>query len=284
MNHPQKWRDTTDPWQLPFRNFTLTEVIGYPHAGNDVFQVKGIFQGNPTDAYIKVARQTGADIDNEINTIRLLNCPLAPEILDCDEHGHHFLVTAAKQGERLSVILKDKPGTASLTYLFEYGYTLGWLHNQTGNFPKVKDRRFFHIPDKFFFTSNSIEFVYNYLVINQPKTINCCFCHGDFHYANLLWHDHHLSAILDFELSGMGSKEFDIAWALIRRPGQNFLHSKTEIERFLDGYTAVNTCTPEYVAYYMILIYAYFYQIGKDDPEYRKYIMKVFHEVCLRNA
>lgn len=40
------------------------ELIGYPHAGNDVFHVKGIYQQEEIEAYIKVARQLGADIEN----------------------------------------------------------------------------------------------------------------------------------------------------------------------------------------------------------------------------
>ena len=43
MKHPEKWRETADPFQLPFRRFILKEVLGYPHAGNDVFQVTGIY-------------------------------------------------------------------------------------------------------------------------------------------------------------------------------------------------------------------------------------------------
>ncbi|MGN1020319.1 MAG: hypothetical protein ACI4O7_08075 [Aristaeellaceae bacterium] len=37
--HPEKWRETADPFQLPYRRFRVTEVLGYPHAGNDVFHV-----------------------------------------------------------------------------------------------------------------------------------------------------------------------------------------------------------------------------------------------------
>lgn len=33
MTHPAKWRETADPFQLPYRRFRLTEVLGYPHAG-----------------------------------------------------------------------------------------------------------------------------------------------------------------------------------------------------------------------------------------------------------
>lgn len=200
MKHPEKWRDTEDPYSLPYKNFSLLEVIGYPHAGNDVFQVKGIYNQQEVEAYIKVARQLGADIENEINIISAINCKLAPSIIDYDEEKKHFCVSLAKQGDRLSTIVGDNFNYVSLDYLYEYGQTLAKLHETGGTFPEVKDRRFFHIPEKQYFSELNIEFVYEYLISNQPQIINKCFCHGDFHYANILWQEKHISAILDFEL------------------------------------------------------------------------------------
>lgn len=66
------------------------------HAGNDVFYVKGIYQQEQIEAYIKVARQSGADIENEINTIAAIHCELAPTIIDCDDEKKHFCVSVAK--------------------------------------------------------------------------------------------------------------------------------------------------------------------------------------------
>lgn len=157
---------------------------------------------------------------------------------------------------------------------------LARLHAQKGNFPDVKDRRFFHIPDQQWFQEQDLMFVYNYLTSNQPATVSKCFCHGDFHYANLLWQDKHISAILDFELSGWGNKEFDIAWALILRPGQRFLNTEKEISLFIDGYLSVGSCNWDYVKYYMVLIYSYFYRIGRTDAAYQPYIKKVFLDYC----
>ena len=148
MNHPQKWRDTVDPWSLPFQQFILTEVIGYPHAGNDVFHVKGRYQGTETEAYIKVARQKGADLANEAHTLMQLQHPLAPQILDFDEQDHRFLITAAKQGERLSTILSNDQSASSLDYLYEYGNALAQLHGSTGDFAPVNDRRIFQIQER----------------------------------------------------------------------------------------------------------------------------------------
>lgn len=45
MKHPDKWRDNIDPFSLPYKAFKPTEILGYPHAGNDVFHAKGLFDG-----------------------------------------------------------------------------------------------------------------------------------------------------------------------------------------------------------------------------------------------
>ncbi len=282
MKHPEKWRDTVDPYELPYRNFRLTEVMGYPHAGNDVFHVKGIYQQKEIEAYIKVARQLGADIENEINIIEHIDCELTPSIIDYDEERKYFVVSVAKPGERLSAIVGDNSNRDSLVYLFEYGQTLAELHAQEGKFADVKDRRFFHIPGKDYFAELNIEFVYDYLLANQPNTVTKCFCHGDFHYANILWENKHISAILDWELSGWGNKEFDIAWALILRPGQKFMNTEEELSLFVDGYLSVGNCNLDYVNYYMVLIYSYFYKIGRNDEAYQTYIKDFFDSLLKR--
>lgn len=279
MKHPEKWRETINPFELPYQNFTLTEVMGYPHAGNDVFQAKGIYENREVEVYIKAARQTSADILNEIRTINGLHNPLTPQIIDYDCKKEQFIVTLAKNGERLSMIVGDNSAGTALDYMYEYGQTLAKLHGAKGEFVAVKDRKFFHIPDKTYF-DESLLFVYEYLIANEPKGICTCFCHGDFHYANILWENRHISAILDFELSGIGNKEFDIAWALILRPGQKFLNTKEELDLFLEGYVSFGTYQWESVKYYMVLIYTYFYKIGSEDSEYRMYIMNVFNEWC----
>ena len=280
MKHPDKWRDTIDPFKLPYKNFKLLEVLGYPHAGNDVFQAKGIHNKEELEVFIKVARQKGADIENEINVINLLNSSLAPQIIDFDLGETPFVVTVAKRGERLSTILGDNKGLESMEYLFEYGQVLAKLHSITGEFKAVKDRKFFYVPEQNYFKENNLQFVYKYLIEKAPLEKNYCFCHGDFHYANVLWEDKHISAILDFELAGIGNREFDIAWAIIRRPGQTFLVKEEEEQRFLEGYLSIGNYCEEKIKYYMVLVYTYFYQIGIKNEEYTSYVLKVFQQLC----
>lgn len=105
MKHPDKWRETADPFALPYKHFSLTEILGYPHAGNDVFHVRGRYQNKETEAYIKVARQSGADLENEIKVIRTLKHPLTPTILDFDEENYRFVVTGQNKGNDCRLLL-----------------------------------------------------------------------------------------------------------------------------------------------------------------------------------
>ena len=271
MMFPNKWRETIDPFTLNFKNFILKEILGYPHAGNDVFYVKGIYNNEETYAFIKVNRQKGADVKNDIEVLNKINLDNTPIIIDYDKEMT-FRVSIALTGERLTQILRDNTNLESLEYLEKYGKKLGEIHLITGDFNNVKDRRFFHIPSKEYFEENGLDLsIYEYLNSNKPEVINYCFCHGDFHYANILWENKHISGILDFELAGIGNKEFDIAWAIILRQGQKFLRDSIEIETFLKGYKSINSCNYNYVKYYMILIYVWFYEFS--DEEHKKVIL-----------
>lgn len=272
LKFPQKWRETVDPFGLPYTRFSLTEVLGYPHAGNDVFYARGVVDGKEEKVFIKVNRQAGADVRNEVEVLARLNHDNLPKIVDYDKEMT-FRVSVALEGERLSSILGDNEGLQSMAYMQEYGRTLAELHLSKGEFASVKDRRFFHVPTKEQFEKLGIDLsVREFLLTNVPERVNECFCHGDFHYANVLWKDGKLSGILDFELSGWGNREFDIAWAIIRRPGQSFLTEEVEIDAFLRGYRTLNECNERYVRYYMVQIYCWFTANG--DEEYCEFVKK----------
>lgn len=279
FKHPDKWRNTIDPFTLNYHNFRLTEVIGYPHAGNDVFHVKGIYNSEEITAYIKVARQKGAAIENEVAIMRQFDLPIIPHILDADFSEHPFSITSDMPGLRLSNIVGYNDDLASLEYMEEYGETLGKIHNSKVSANPVADRRFFHIPAGEMLDKLDLHFLKAYFA-NKPTEIATVFCHGDFHYANLLWSDHHISGILDFELSGYGNRDFDIAWSLIRRPGQRFLKTDQEQNLFLSGYAKHGEYNISNIHYYMAQIYVYFMNSCSDDEEYCKYIREWLLENC----
>ena len=277
MNFPKKWRETIDPYKLKFKNFELLEVLGYPHAGNDVFYAKGIYKGNEVFVFIKVNRQNGADVKNEVETLNKINLDNTPIVIDYDDEMT-YRVSIALPGERLSVISKQIPNHELLNYLKTYGETLARIHLINREFNHVKDRKFFHIPSKEYFEKQNINMeVYHYLVSSKPKEITYCFVHGDFHYANVLWQDKKISGLLDFELSGYGNKEFDIAWAITVRPSQEFLKEQQEIDSFISGYKTIGECNLEYIKYYMVLIYSWFYELG--GPKYKDFVATKMYEM-----
>ncbi len=279
FRQPEKWRDTIDPFSLNFHSFRLLEVLGYPHAGNDVFHVRGVYQNEEITAYIKAARQKGAAIENEVDIINKIHHPVIPRILDADLGEHPFSVTSDMPGLRLSVIAGSNEDMISLEYMEEYGEALGKIHALNIPANPVKDRSYFHIPDDGILEKHNLAHLKSYFA-NTPKDIATVFCHGDFHYANLLWNHHHISAILDFELAGYGNRDFDIAWSLIRRPGQRFLKTEDEQNLFLKGYAKHGQYNLSNIRYYMAQIYVRFMNAFDEDQEYCDYVRAWLSENC----
>lgn len=269
MREPKRWRETINPFDLKFKNFKLIKILGYPHARNDVFYVKGIYKNKNVYAYIKCSRCDNNFIkENEfLNNSKI---PFKSEVIECDEKGK-YLITRAKNGKKLSKILNVNPECSS-EYLFEYGKQLAKMHKLDIDCDKMNYRKFFLPPSIEDCKKYGLESFRACLVKREPKEINECFCHGDMHYANVIWLGKKINAILDYELAGIGSKEYDIAWVLINRPGQKFLRRKEDIDSFLKGYKEINDFNMEYVKYYMGVIYLHFYMIGYKDEEYREYV------------
>lgn len=272
MKQPEKWKETIDPFSIKFNKFKLIEVLGYPHARNDVFYCKGMYQDKEIFCFVKYASQKDSCISQEIKIIKLLNLNFLPEIIDFDKDGK-FIVTKEVVGERLSYILQTTEDK-SIDYMFEYGKTLAQIHLASIDCEEVKHRKFFDIPSMDHLSENNIDFIFDFLNTNKPKHINKCFCHGDFHYANVLWDNKKISAVLDWELSGIGNKEFDIAWAIINRPSQKFLKTDKEINEFLKGYRSLNSCNVSCVKYYMVLIYCHFISVCPNDVAYQNFVRK----------
>ncbi|MBO4879847.1 MAG: aminoglycoside phosphotransferase family protein [Clostridia bacterium] len=282
--YPEKWRETCDPFALPFTEFRLTEILGYPHAGNDVFRVRGIYRGEEVTAYIKAARNGNGSapgaILREAALLKQLEDPLFPKLIDCGAGDIPFSVTLEMPGERLSAILGDNIGLASMEYLAEYGEALARLHRLHIEVPPVPDRRFFHAPGEEILSRFGLSGLSAFFA-SAPKTAARCFCHGDCHYANVLFAEKRVSAILDFELAGFGDRDFDIAWALFLRPGQRFLRTDEERREFLRGYARIGKYDINAVRFYMAQCYAWFLPIGADDADYCEYALNEIKKFCM---
>lgn len=276
--HPERWRETCDPFALPYTDFRLLEVLGYPHAGNDVFQVRGLFRGQETFAYIKAARQQTATVGREAELLPQLAGLPVPQVLDFDRAQGRFLVTRELPGRRLSVIVGENEGLASLDYMEEYGEALGRLHGQKPVAGPQTDRNFYHPPTAEQLEKLGLRHLQPFFAY-PPAAGKTVFCHGDFHYANVLWQEHRLSGILDLELAGYGDRDFDIAWALFVRPGQRFLKTEDERRCFLRGYRKHGDCDDAAIRYYTAQCYVHFLSFC-DEADWRAHVRAWLEENC----
>ena len=168
MKQPEKWKETIDPFTIPFKNFKLLDILGYPHARNDVFYCLGEINAEQVKCFIKYASKPDSDIKHETDTIQKLNFKFLPQIIEFDKEGK-FIVTKEVEGERLSYILQNNKNEKSINYMFEYGKTLAQIHSIKYDFPEVKHRKFFDIPSFEYLQEQDIDFIYSYLVDNKPE-------------------------------------------------------------------------------------------------------------------
>lgn len=62
------------------------------------------------------------------------------------------------------------------------------------------------------------------------------------------------------KLVSISSKRSDLFFnTIVLKPGKYYV----EIETFLKGYNSINSCNINYVKYYMILIYVWFYEFSE---------------------
>ena len=163
------------------------------------------------------------------------------------------------------------------------GQTLARIHTLPLPWRPVRDRRQHHIP--VVADGNplpaEISDTAEWLRGNRPSPTTRVFVHGDYHYANLLWEGQSVSAILDWELCGMGWREFDLAWATTLRPSQTFLTTEAEVQAFLDGYRQLSDCDDRAFRWCRALIYCHFLSMRDtwDDEMYKRAAFSVIEGV-----
>ncbi|HKJ26599.1 MAG TPA: phosphotransferase [Anaerolineales bacterium] len=245
-----KWRELlVDPFALNLGpELALDRVLGYPPAGNDVLLCRGRYKGQPIEFYLKLPRHTDANFANEAAAlIHLAGTAIpAPKVLAYGQHeatSIEFLAVTAMPGERMSGTLTEPRWQGAKSNIHPYvekiAESLVSIHTLVLDWPPVQPRSQYFIPTVVDVDNPSAAWLREqifWLEENKPDQTEPCFVHGDHHYANLLWAGDSISAVLDWELCGMGWREFDIAWSLLPRPGQRFFNTLDHQRTFLDVY------------------------------------------------
>lgn len=278
----KKWRESLiNPNEIKFNtDLKISSIVSYPPAGNDVFECIGNFNSKNIHFFLKVSRGTFSNILNEADILIKLkhNNIKVPEVLDYGNYkGYDYIVTKKKYGSKLSNLIKR--GHNSIEYMYNYGFLLAKIHSLSIETQKAKQRKINDIVEIDINKYKELEKFYNYLIKNKIERDYDTFIHGDFHYGKLLFKNNNISCILDFEYSGFGFKEQDIAWAIALRPTGNFLKTKKEINEFLKGYKSIGNFDYNKFLWCYVNASLHFYKMNSNNAQYKKRLLKLLESI-----
>lgn len=276
----EKFRDLeVDIYDIKFDTFKIKDVLNYMPAGNDVLEVLTIDNKN---YFIKIERSKVTDFDSEVKHLSILknkNINFIPNVIEYKKYKNHKIIVLDKiVGERLNKTINNDNKEQ---YIKELAKELSYIHRiEDKGFGKAKLRVINSVPTNNLYNSSyyGIEKYIEYLKENDYEKTMDTFIHGDYHYGNILWKDNKIVGVLDWEYSGLGHKEQDIAWALIVRPSQMLFKRVEEIELFLDEYNKDGNCDKNKVKWCLINGYSHFYMMNSDN-EYKEFIKKILEEI-----
>ena len=289
MKKYEKWRELNiDPKDIKFKTIKVLKEISYPHCGNDVVECEIKTENEQLiNAFIKIERSTRAEFQVEIDHLKLLKKYSYLKIPEVIEYGEilnkKYIVLKKVIGSRLSdILLVKKDKKEKEMYLYKYGQKLALIHNiSTSGFKEARQRPINDYPniDKYgSFDSNILPYI-EYLINQKLEKKFDTFIHGDFHYANIIWDKEEISGVLDWEYSGIGFKEQDIAWALILRSTQKFMDTIEDINNFLNGYKTIGSYNEEKLKWCLVNGYCHFYLMNKDNEEYKNKLIDLLKAI-----
>ncbi|MDO5568626.1 MAG: aminoglycoside phosphotransferase family protein [bacterium] len=280
-----KWRELEiNPKEISFKKIQLQKIINYLPAGNDVVECKCIYNERSVPLFIKIERSKMADFAAEVKNISLLkNNGYYEKMPPIIEHGiineKKYIVLEKVNGRRLSEFINKKSYIVRRkNFLEKYGKELAKIHQIPYlKFDVAKQRPINDFPKENFYrkTDAFAENYIKYLRDNKPNIKYNSFIHGDFHYANILWKKEQIVGVLDYEYSGKGLKEQDIAWAIVLRPTQVFMDNWEDVFNFLQGYQKVTTFDKDLLKWCLINAYIHFYLMNIDNENYILKIQKL---------
>jgi len=284
MQHIEKWRETLiDPIKIKFPcGVKVVEILSYPHAGNDVFICNIMYEGHNHLGILKVERHCDANLRHEYKYLQLLNSNIHVNVSRVFSYGNiddlTYMFIEYEEGDKLSTIVceieEENKVKTSIEYMMKFGENLSRIHNLKLVNEIAVERKFQKIMNEEQSKTIGLGNVNKWLHENKPKDTSYCFIHGDHHHANILWKNMKIECTLDWELCGIGWREFDIAWSIILRPNQIFLKSQIEIDAFLKGYSKYNSFNINHFNYCMVLGYQYFFEIARKskNEDYEMFI------------
>lgn len=274
----EKFRELiVNPFDVKFNCFSINQILEYPHAANDVIHCT---DRNGMHFIVKFSRHAEADFENELIFLNILADYdiKVPKVIESGNHnGVDFIVLEYIEGKRISQII-DSYEENKKKYCELFGKNIALIHSFKIGEREAKIRRF-HNPvdnkDKDDFISD----INNWLEKNKPYESEKCFVHGDHHYANIIWKNDEISGVVDWELAGMGNREFDLAWAIFLRPSQTFFNTEEEEYDILNAYSSLNSFDYNSYNFFKVQIMSHFYTFKQKDLNYLNWLKKNINKI-----
>lgn len=278
----KKWREAEI--DLNKLNLDINKIISYPPAGNDVFEI--LYENK--NVFLKVERSKMANFKTEYENINKIKSyyKKIPTILKYgDIDKKKYIMLSKIEGERLSDLIVENKIDSISSYRL-YGKELALIHQIPIDNFEVSKKRIINDIISFDIYKEKDDFllkIYDYLERERTYFNDDTFIHGDFHYANILWLDGKINGVLDFEYSGKGFKEQDIAWSLIPRPSQCYEINKDIIISFLEGYNEIGNFNYKNFLWCFINGCAHFYLMNFKNQEYKSKLQNLMVELLIEN-
>jgi len=270
MDYSKKFRELViDPNLIPFSNWKIDSILEFYHAGNDVLHCLGT---DNKHYILKLSRHSDSNFSNHALISKILIDFGWENIQPCIEYGCfnsiEYLVLPFRTGFRLSQN-EEFYRSNEKEFCRIFGESIHEIHQLKINVSSIKPRKFHKIND---YSKNiNVENINKWLIDNAVNHEYNCFIHGDHHNANVLWNNVNISYILDWELAGIGNRDFDLAWSIHPRPSQSIFYSKVEEDAILNSYAKFGEFSYHNYKYYKVLIISHFLSFANNDLQYIKW-------------
>jgi len=229
---------------------------------NKCFRCQGNVDGKPAVFFIKVYSSPEINLPIERDILPRLaagGIPV-PKVLFEQRHDVLCLGFSAIEGMILWDLIDPRraPYQAKrvLYHLEEYGAILGKIHSLPIATTPLTRRALYALSDEERDYLKNQPDLLEWLAANEPGEKVEVLAHGDFHTAHVFFHNDQVSGVIDWESTGMGWREFDLAWIL--RARQVFLNTPEEREAILKGYARHGTWDDASLSWAEALMYLHY--------------------------
>lgn len=246
---------------------------------NDVFCCKGEFGGIAVSAYVKVNKNPQLSLSNEQAVLTALvasEIPV-PEVLWYGGEDNEVLVLKAMVGDMIWNYIDPRrelyDRARVIPYLTAYGDCLARIHSLDLTWPPQRRPRLWGLIGEENIQDDRFKRLVSWFRAHNTDCTEHVFVHGDLNTASVLVQDGSVSGVLDWEFTGSGWREYDLAWVLRARTA--FLNTQEERDAILRGYRRQSSYDESALQLCEVLNYLHFAYWSKDnEPEYTTFALQ----------